>query len=419
LKIDDPSKGRRAGPIPVEEPRVFSDHVRRLAQGNPLNAQELDILWNALRAALRSELKRRGLWDCPPSYLGIYGWESWEPSGASGDSAVEELLAECYTYIFVLRLRSLQAQLKIKPNIDGLVFLNIRHFLHERQKEHDPLGSQVFAVLQSAVRMALAGGDLRVLEGDARVRNDTVLSFSRGLAPERTATEGIAALAARWNDDLLPDLVTLRGRQQEEVVRRLLVRLSDLRSEGFQSFRFKDLVDPLKADTRARWAALLERSQGETAAQTGEQQRKERVRLVSPDTRIEERQLFNKLIDCVLTSLARLDVNERTRRYLMTLWQFVRLQASEGDAVAPPAAGLDRALWVDSDAGPGPGDDEPPSLRRIAEQLRIPRERLPDFYATLGRLLEECRATVPAKATAAPPPGRFGVPRRRVRPDDH
>ncbi len=36
--------------------------------------------------------------------------------------------------------------------------------------------------------------------------------------------------------------------------------------------------------------------------------------------------------------------------------------------------------------------EERPSLRRLAEQLRIPRERLPGLYETLGDLLERCRA---------------------------
>ena len=154
LRLSKTSKPAKTG---AEEPGVFTDHVRALGTGEPLDSRRFETLWAALRAALRGELKRRGLWDSPPSYLGIYGSGSWETAdgGKTHESALEELLVECYSYIFISRLRSLQAQLSLKTNIDGLVFLNIRHFLHERQKQHDPIGSQVFEVLQSAVRFAV------------------------------------------------------------------------------------------------------------------------------------------------------------------------------------------------------------------------------------------------------------------------
>ncbi|HET9209745.1 MAG TPA: hypothetical protein VFR03_05075 [Thermoanaerobaculia bacterium] len=375
---------RKGPPALQEDSHVFTDHVRLLAGGRPLDGGALEPLWTALRSALRNELRRRGLWESPPAYLGIYGWDSWETSEAR-QGALEELLFECYSYIFVSRLRGLEAQLKLKPNIDGLVFLNVRHFLHERQREHDPLGSQVFEVLRSAVRMAIGEGALHVLSGDEGVRNDTVLSFSPEAQSAAAPRERIAALVPSWNDDLLPDLVTLRGQRQEEVARRLRERLPDLRREGIGLFRFKDLVDPLKADVRKRWAAILDQSQGETAPQGGEEEGRSRVRVVSPDRRVEERQLFRWLVDCVLTGLRRLDTSEKTREYLTTLWQLVRLQASEGEGLETPDARLGQLLQES-------GDEERPSMRRVAEQLRIPRERLPGLYETLGSLLERCRA---------------------------
>lgn len=378
----------------ADVPKVFTDHVRALGTGEPLDAQRFEELWSALRAALRRELKRRGLWESPPAYLGIYGGESWQPAGGGGsdDSALEELLAECYSYIFVARLRSLQAQSQVKPNIEGLIVLNIRHFLHERQKEHDPVGSQVFAVLHSAVRMAVEQGELRILAGDERVRNDTVLGFVHGIDAPKSGQAELPALVGRWNDELLPDLVTSRGRRQEELVRRLRERLSDLPREGIGTLRFKDLVDPLKADVRARWAALLDLEQGESAPQMDGDGTGRAVRLVRPDRGIEERQLFRKLVECIQKSLGRLEISEKTRRHLMVLWQFLRVRASEG-VEAEPVSRLSSALAVELKAG----DEERPSRRKLAEQLRIPRERLPGLYQTLGELLEQCRVALLGK----------------------
>jgi len=84
-----------------------------------------------------------------------------------GTGPLEELLADCYAFIFVDRLRTLQVQLAIKPNIDGLIFLNIRNFLYERQKDHDPLGYHVFTVVVAAVKKCLANG---VLHGSQAIQ---------------------------------------------------------------------------------------------------------------------------------------------------------------------------------------------------------------------------------------------------------
>jgi hypothetical protein len=399
VKLSDLTPRDQETPTAADGPQPFSDHVRALASSETLDDRQFAILWRALGAALRRELKRRGLWESSPAFLGVYGGESWQvgPAGSPGIAAqnpLEELLAECYVYVFVDRLRSLQAQLLVKPNVEGLVTLNLRHFLHERQKRHDPIGFQIFEVVRAAVRAAVDKGELRVLSGDESVRNDTVLGFPHEL--DRPGSRGgtLASRVARWNDELLPGLVTFRGRRQEEVVEQLGAHLPDLQRWGFPSFRFKDLVDPLKADVRARWAAILELEEGEAVPQHEEGSIKGAVRAVGPDTGIEERELFQKLIDCVLKRLERLDTSRKTRDYLAILWQFLRAQASEG--VAAPASRLDRALAAKL-AEETAEDDENPSLRSLAEKLRIPRERLPGLYRTLGDLVNGCRAAISGK----------------------
>jgi hypothetical protein len=396
VKLSDLNSRDQETTTAAAGPEPFTDHVRALASGAALDEGKFAGLWRALGAALRRELKRRGLWESSPAFLGVYGGESWQagPAGTTGMNAqgpLEELLAECYVYVFVDRLRSLQAQLLVKANVEGLVTLNLRHFLHERQKSHDPIGFQIFEVVRAAVRSAVDRGELRVLSGDESVRNDTVLGFPHEL--DRPGSRGgtLASRVARWNDELLPGLVTSRGRRQEEVVEQLIARLPDLQRWGFLSFRFKDLVDPLKADVRARWAALLELEEGEPVPQREEGTGKGAVRAVAPDTGIEEHHVFRKLIDCVLKRLERLDTSRKTREYLGVLWEFLRAQACEG--AAAPATRLDHALA----AKPAADEDENPSLRSLAEKLRIPRERLPGLYRTLGELVNGCRAAISGK----------------------
>jgi hypothetical protein len=349
---------------------LFTQYVRSL-EGAPDDRLALAV-WEQLREILKGELKKRGLWHNPPSYLGVFGWPAW--SQEAGEGALEELAAECYSFIFVDRLGRLQAQLRAKPNIEGLILLNVRHFFLERQKEHDPLGYRVFEMVQAAVQQAVEQGELFVLAGDPEVRNDTVLGFSPGV-PEDTAPAPLAPLVARWNDDLLPDLVMARGRRQEEVWLKLRGLLRELEREGILSFRFRDLLDPLKSDTRRRWAALLEGGEESAVKGGGVPTSEKGVRKVLPETPVEAQESLEKLTRYMSAAVSRMPMDPRTRDYLATLWQYLRFQAGAGE----PAGSLER--WV-----PDLGDTERFSQRRISQVLGIPRERLPGLFATLRQL---------------------------------
>ncbi len=346
---------------------AFTRHVRALEK-RETDAEGFAELHQALRLALRTELRRRGLWNSPPSYLGVVGWGSWDERSASGEDALDELCSDAYPFVFIDRSRSLRAHLAIKPDIDGMVILALHQFVQERQEKHDPLGAQVFVVLRSAVREAIKAGELHLLRGSDRIGNDTVLGFAAGTEAEPREVD-FRPLVARWNGLLMPDLVTNRGRLQEEVVRRLRDLLPEMQDEGVEVFRFKELIDPLKADVRARWAFAFEQEGGETGMDECEGEEIRRVRLVQPDLGVEERQYLQKVIACVLESVAHLEVSEAMRGYLYRLWQFRRMQAVSG----------------------GTGDDRMPSARKLGELLKVPRERIAELLLKLDELVEQCR----------------------------
>ncbi len=85
--------------------RLFTDYVRSLdPAGEPPDPGRFEEVWRALGRVLKSEIRKRGLWDYPPSYLGVYGWARWsrEEPGVGGErllEAVDELLGECYAYV--------------------------------------------------------------------------------------------------------------------------------------------------------------------------------------------------------------------------------------------------------------------------------------------------------------------------------
>ncbi len=356
---------------------IFTDYVRALDAGIEPTAEDFGALWDKLRDALRREMIRRSLWSAPPSYLGICGWNSW-----SAKDALEELMSDCYSFIFVRRLPGLEALLEVQENVEGLVFRNIRNFLFEKQKHHDPLGYRVFRVLRTAARQSIAAGAVQVLAGDPKVGNATLLALSPAGGPPESSTapparpEDLSEPVRAWSDELLPELMTARGAKLDAVVGKLCRRLARLAAVGIRSFRFKDLIGPFKQAVRRRWNAIWLSSQGEMAFEDGEEEFVRLVRLVRPDSGFEERDLFHRLLACVAEALDRLETRQKTRVYLEKLWALLRSHAAEDEPAADPEA---------TQAGPLP------SRRRIAALLDLPRYRLPELNATLGRLLETCR----------------------------
>ena len=341
--------------------RIFTEYVRGLERGEP-PAETFEELWEALRSALRSELSRRGLAHSSPSYLGIYGHESWS------EPAFEELLAECYSFVFLDRWRSLKAQLQLKPNVDGLVFLNIRHFLHERQERHDPLGYQVFRALHAEVILAVERGELLVLGGDPRVRNETTLGFPTAGPSPRPREGDASAVVRRWSEALAPAFVERCGQGARS--ERIREALGELSRSGIERFRFRDLLDPLKTAARLRWAALLEQSQGGRGL-TGSGEMSALADLVALDRPREDEESFRALTSEIALAIEALDVDGPRREQLRRLWHFVVAHASDPDT----------------------DGDEVPSFRKTGAKLQIPRETLPSLYGTLARLVRERRGS--------------------------
>lgn len=355
----------------VSKDSGFTRFLRNLEPGRPPDreSREFDEAWAALRRLLVNELKRRSLWSLPPACLGIYGCASW-----SDPEAVEELVAECFVYTFAERFRSLKAQLRSKPDIEGLVLRNVRNFLQETQRRHDPVGFRVFTVLRSAVRSALSAGELQVIAGSPGVQRDTVLAFRPAPSEEAARLDELRPHVLAWNDDLLPDLITARGWDVRQVTARLERHLHRLEAAGIRAFRFYDLVDALRQDARARWRAVWVCSPDGIPPQTEEDGLTAVARLVEPCSAWDERESVHKLLACLERSVERVpEPPARSRDYLRRLLAFLKSHATDSP-----------------DAG-GARGEEMPSHRQLATLLEIPRERLPSLFQTLLDLAETCR----------------------------
>lgn len=355
---------------------VFTNFVGALKAGPDTARPELfDSLLENLRRALVHEMRRKSLWSTSPSYLGL----SWGRSWSDGD-VLEDLLLDCYQFIFIHRLGGLMKQLEARSNIDGLIFLNIRNFLHDVQRRHDPLGYRLFELLHGALTRLLDDGILQVVSGETKIRNQTVLAFSP-LAEVRASKEQLDDAARAWNDELMPELVT--AWVKDDLIGELARRVTTLADSGVEAFRFQDLIDALKEDARARWRSIGWAEEGEVAPEDAGDTF-QLVRLVRPDSDYEERQFFQALLDCVEDRLERLDERARTRDYLARLWFFIRTWAAE--------SGTDDASAERPTAG-DPGERFP-AHKPLGERLGIPRARLPGLLSTLGGLIEDCRRAV-------------------------
>ncbi|MCG8458441.1 MAG: hypothetical protein MI919_19365 [Holophagales bacterium] len=351
---------------------VFTRHLRALATDDrPIELDQIDEVRRALRRALERELRRRGLRHSSPALLGIPGNPVW----SDGD-ALDELVAECYVFVFIRRLRSLLAQLELKPQVEGLVALNIRHFVFERQKAFDPLGYHTYEVVHRAVRLALDARILRRPEGAATLDNRTWLTTriasdrddaDRGLDSE----PDLCPLVAAWADELVPAVALARGRADRVAIsRRLYPRFDDLGEAGIGGFRFKSLVDPLKRLVRDSWAAILDREMGNSMLDIGDQGELHRVRIATPDARFENDQTLSRLIDAVERRIVE-DGEGGDRLQLLALWRLICAHVTSRSEPSRQGRAASH------------GFSELPSQRRISIELGVHRRRVTPLLLSL------------------------------------
>jgi len=358
-----------------EPPAPFTRFLRAWEPGREPEPSLVSAMWSAFGQVVRQELRRRSLSEGAPQWLGIYGFRGWwEVAGRGGP--FEDLLAEAYRHVFIERLPSLQAQALAGFQVEALVRVLVRNFLHDRRRLHDRLGSRLFEVLASAVRQAVARGDLAAVSGAAKIESATVLATGeRTSATDLAPPERLATIARRWNDELLPDLVTASRAEKSRLVAELARRLAELELAGIAAFRFRDLLAPLQADVRRRWAALLAPAEEEPA--DDEDARGFRRMRHALDPTLEDELIaadrFAKLLDCVDHSIEASPASPSTRDYLRRILVFVRDFATEG-----------------GEEEGGADEGQLPSFRRLAEHLKIPRDRFSGLMSTLRSFLEGC-----------------------------
>ncbi|MEM1180577.1 MAG: hypothetical protein AAGM22_19685 [Acidobacteriota bacterium] len=331
---------------------------------------------------VQRQLVRRGLWLGPPRFVGLVGDDRWTAE------ALDELTSDALIHLLG-RIRLLHRHLQIKGNVDGLVRLEVGHFLHDRQRRADPLGHRLYSVVHEAVHLAVELNRLSVIDGDPRITNKTLLAVGGAADVESTAAVKTAAAEAKFEeskprleraarrlvDGLMPELVTGWGPRRARVVKDLAASFDLLEMEGVVECRFKDLLDAIKRAVRWRWAGVLARETTPGERDEVWSAFEPSIGSATPDQSFEARQSFEALIACVTDRVERTeDLGRRSREHFANLWHFLRLRALESDDEATVAM---------------------PSRRQIAEILSIPRSTLNGLFERLRRVVEACRGGCP------------------------
>lgn len=356
---------------------VFSELLRSLEGDREPDPERVRAALAGLETLLRQEMRKSGIWRLPPVRLGVIGYASWSEAGA-----LAELAADAYVFAILRRLRGLLAQLRLKPQIEGLVRLNVQRFLRDLQRGGDPLGYRAWEVAQNAVERAVERKALAIAADGPPVAGQTLLAIGAdtagggGEAPEpvEAVRRALAERAARWNAELLPELVTAGGRGLDEVIDRLSKRLPELADDGVRAFRLRELVAALRDDLRRRWAARLWQAGDVAAADevsaAGEGEPPVPVLLLSPrpagpEEAAAERERARRLRRCMEEKLEAAAEDPRTRHEVRALWRALEVAAVEEETM--------------------------PSRRQLAQALDVPRGRMPELFRVLGRVMADCR----------------------------
>ena len=214
----------------------------------------------ALARRLKIVLKRRGLWYQSPAFLGYPDWQEWRPSEPENplvteglSEAFHQLVLDCHQYAIVARIISLKAQLLVKDNVEGLVALNVGHFVTERQKEHDPTGYAVFKNGQVALWAAFRSGQVSGapgITGPKDVVNGLALRFSGAPTSEIVTPEDLRKAlvdCVSWSTNLR--LLGVSSNAGQELFLAIVEELADLLPGVW--FRVRDLLDLVKVAARA------------------------------------------------------------------------------------------------------------------------------------------------------------------------
>jgi hypothetical protein len=270
--------------------------------------------------ALRWHLRRKGLWEQPPEFLGYPEFQTWNEAFAPGLAKASPTL-DCYEEAIALRYVSLMNQLNFggKHDIDGLVHLNVQWFVLKRQRKFDPVGYAVFKNLEKVLNELIDAQVLRrvppKLKKKDQLRNHVVLIFNSQQDTSPAPWEQIKTVLKtreEW-ERAMPRLSSLGIRAQ-----RLLHKCVSILPEcGITAFLLGDFVGLLKdlvGDAHPT-------GNGPPVEPSIDPQFGKFIRTIGPDSSYEAIENRDVLVACIRDGIGKATFQERKRSGILLLWE--------------------------------------------------------------------------------------------------
>lgn len=303
---------------------ILSEHVRTFGPDSD-PSQVLTVLKRLLGYHMRSQ----NLLFAPPEFLGYSNLKNW-----SVPDAFEDIVIDCYLFAIVQRITSLQNQLKIKANVDGLISKNVHHFLIERQRKYDPIGYAVFANLRGGALDAATCNEI-LLEKlkSGKLLNQSILRLGENLSAPPANSDHIRAsleIIPKWAATVRT--LTKISENGRAWVRDFLRRLADA---GIMAVVFGDLVDVVAKRVRSDWQARHAISSSELAYE-GDDEFVNIVRITLPNKSIEARERWEQLKQVISKRITLLDHQSRVLDRLAVVFNAL-VQVIESQEVEVPS----------------------------------------------------------------------------------
>ncbi len=293
----------------------LTEHVKDLAKGSPSLS---DLFLSTLKSLVRSELRRRNLWNAPPSFLG-YDAPNW-----ISEIAFDDLTHDCYLHAILKRKDSLAAQSQQKESIDGYIRLNIRNFFTERQRKYDPVGYAVYQNLKEATLVEWRNGTIQIDPEPnpklSRIADVILQSNTRALPTSREVIRN----TIRRSEVIQSQVETLCTSSQVGVqgARRVLGELR----QSINCYTVEGLANELSQFVREH----VGRNPNQTSESIDDHPTLERVWTIITSELLENAELLKSK---VFEKIEGLDRQERVRNNVRSVFQAIIERVGQGEQV--------------------------------------------------------------------------------------
>jgi hypothetical protein len=218
---------------------VFAEYVLK---DTPTDSDVASVL-DTLAQILRQQMRRRGVWNLPPSRW-EYAGKAWRDKETFND-----LLFDCFAYVFDgqkgKRLTKLREYARQQRSIDGAVRRAVYFFLNVQEKRKDPAGHDVFKNVQAAVAEALTEGRLTSEHTTiGKITNETVVAPPPQSETTRISHRELRAAVTGWSDG--PALCRRMAKKSRPGLRAAMEVISRLAAIHSRAWRVGDLVEAVK-----------------------------------------------------------------------------------------------------------------------------------------------------------------------------